>query len=158
MMPLVGPPGQGCSDPRGMMPNPKVGTVTPDVAAAVKASKGGAVEFPRREGRYHSRRRWQRSRSTPRRWKRNVRAFADAVVKARPAGAKGIYVQKVAITFRTSGAWHQGRPVQAFRLRAESLPGGNPACNSGPFGARMTGRKLPIILSETAGGAAQATP
>ncbi|MCG6116023.1 MAG: 50S ribosomal protein L1 [Mesorhizobium sp.] len=96
MMPLVGRLGKVLG-PRGMMPNPKVGTVTPDVAAAVKASKGGAVEFRvEKAGIIHGG--VGKISFDAKALEENVRAFADAVVKARPAGAKGIYVQKVAIT------------------------------------------------------------
>jgi len=80
-----------------MMPNPKVGTVTPDVAAAVKASKGGAVEFRvEKAGIVHGG--VGKVSFDAKALEENVRAFADAVVRAKPTGAKGIYVQKVAIT------------------------------------------------------------
>jgi len=96
MMPLVGRLGKVLG-PRGMMPNPKVGTVTPDVAAAVKASKGGAVEFRvEKAGIVHGG--VGKISFEAKALEENVRAFADAVVKARPTGAKGIYLQKVAIT------------------------------------------------------------
>lgn len=96
MMPLVGRLGKVLG-PRGMMPNPKVGTVTPDVAAAVKASKGGAVEFRvEKAGIVHGG--VGKISFDAKALEENVRAFADAVVKARPTGAKGIYLQKVAIT------------------------------------------------------------
>jgi large subunit ribosomal protein L1 len=96
MMPLVGRLGKVLG-PRGMMPNPKVGTVTADVAAAVKASKGGAVEFRvEKAGIIHAG--VGKASFDVKAIEENVRAFADAVIKAKPAGAKGNYVKKVAIT------------------------------------------------------------
>jgi large subunit ribosomal protein L1 len=96
MMPLVGRLGKVLG-PRGMMPNPKVGTVTADVAGAVKASKGGAVEFRvEKAGIVHAG--VGKASFGPEQIEENIRAFADAVVKAKPAGAKGNYVKRVAIS------------------------------------------------------------
>ena len=96
MMPLVGRLGKVLG-PRGLMPNPKVGTVTPDVAAAVKASKGGAVEFRvEKAGIIHAG--VGKVSFDDKAIAENVRAFADAVIKAKPAGAKGNYLKRVAIT------------------------------------------------------------
>ncbi|WP_217570535.1 50S ribosomal protein L1 [Mesorhizobium sp. GbtcB19] len=96
MMPLVGRLGKVLG-PRGMMPNPKVGTVTVDVAAAVKASKGGAVEF-RVEKAGIVQAGVGKVSFDVKALEENVRAFADAVNKAKPAGAKGNYVKKVSVT------------------------------------------------------------
>ncbi|TPJ74479.1 50S ribosomal protein L1 [Mesorhizobium sp. B2-6-2] len=96
MMPLVGRLGKVLG-PRGMMPNPKVGTVTTDVAAAVKASKGGAVEF-RVEKAGIVQAGVGKVSFDVKALEENVRAFADAVTKAKPAGAKGNYVKKVSVT------------------------------------------------------------
>jgi len=96
MMPLVGRLGKVLG-PRGMMPNPKVGTVTTDVAAAVKASKGGAVEF-RVEKAGIVQAGVGKVSFDVKALEENVRAFADAVNKAKPSGAKGNYVKKVSIT------------------------------------------------------------
>ncbi|MEC5292919.1 50S ribosomal protein L1 [Aurantimonas sp. C2-6-R+9] len=96
MMALVGRLGKVLG-PRGLMPNPRVGTVTPDVAAAVKASKGGAVEFRvEKAGIVHAG--VGKASFEGKAIAENIRAFADAVQKAKPSGAKGIYVQRVAIT------------------------------------------------------------
>ncbi|HDZ75261.1 MAG TPA: 50S ribosomal protein L1 [Aurantimonas coralicida] len=96
MMALVGRLGKVLG-PRGLMPNPRVGTVTPDVAAAVKASKGGAVEFRvEKAGIVHAG--VGKASFDGKAIAENIRAFADAVQKAKPSGAKGIYVQRVAIT------------------------------------------------------------
>lgn len=96
MMPLVGRLGKVLG-PRGMMPNPKVGTVTTDVAAAVKASKGGAVEFRvEKAGIVHAG--VGKVSFDVKALEENVRAFTDAVNKAKPAGAKGNYVKKVSVT------------------------------------------------------------
>jgi large subunit ribosomal protein L1 len=96
MMPLVGRLGKVLG-PRGMMPNPKVGTVTADVAAAVKASKGGAVEFRvEKAGIIHAG--VGKASFDAKAIEENVRAFADAVIKAKPTGAKGNYVKKVSVT------------------------------------------------------------
>jgi large subunit ribosomal protein L1 len=83
--------------PRGLMPNPRVGTVTMDVAAAVKASKGGAVEFRvEKAGIIHAG--VGKASFDAKAIEENVRAFADAVIKAKPTGAKGNYVKKVSVT------------------------------------------------------------
>ena len=96
MMPLVGRLGKVLG-PRGMMPNPKVGTVTTDVAAAVKASKGGAVEFRvEKAGIIHAG--IGKASFDAKKLAENIRAFTDAVIKAKPAGAKGTYLQKVAVS------------------------------------------------------------
>ena len=96
MMPLVGRLGKVLG-PRGMMPNPKVGTVTPDVAAAVKASKGGAVEFRvEKAGIVHAG--VGKASFDAKAIEENVRALTDAVMKAKPSGAKGTYVKRVAIS------------------------------------------------------------
>lgn len=96
MMPLVGRLGKVLG-PRGMMPNPKVGTVTPDVAGAVKASKGGAVEFRvEKAGIVHAG--VGKASFGADKIVENIRAFADAVIKAKPAGAKGEYVKRVAVS------------------------------------------------------------
>ncbi|MBP0441485.1 50S ribosomal protein L1 [Tianweitania sediminis] len=96
MMPLVGRLGKVLG-PRGMMPNPKVGTVTTDVAGAVKASKGGAVEFRvEKAGIIHAGVGKASFESTA--LVENIRAFADAVVKAKPTGAKGVYLKRIAVS------------------------------------------------------------
>lgn len=96
MMPLVGRLGKVLG-PRGMMPNPKVGTVTMDVKGAVEASKGGAVEFRvEKAGIVHAG--IGKASFDAKALEENIRAFADAVIKAKPAGAKGNYVKRVAIS------------------------------------------------------------
>ena len=101
MMGLVGRLGKVLG-PRGMMPNPKVGTVTMDVTAAVKASKGGAVEFRvEKAGIVHAG--IGKASFEPKAIEQNIRAFADAVIKAKPTGAKGTYLKRMAIS-STMGA------------------------------------------------------
>jgi large subunit ribosomal protein L1 len=101
MMPLVGRLGKVLG-PRGMMPNPKVGTVTTDVTAAVTASKGGAVEFRvEKAGIVHAG--VGKASFDAKALEENIKAFADAVTKAKPAGSKGEYVKRVAIS-STMGA------------------------------------------------------
>jgi len=96
MMPLVGRLGKVLG-PRGMMPNPKVGTVTMDVTGAVNASKGGAVEFRvEKAGIVHAG--IGKASFGSQQIEENIRAFADAVIKAKPSGAKGNYVKRVAIS------------------------------------------------------------
>ena len=96
MMGLVGRLGKVLG-PRGLMPNPRVGTVTMDVAAAVKASKGGAVEF-RVEKAGIIQGTVGKASFDDGKLVENIRAFVDAVTKARPAGAKGTYLQRLAIS------------------------------------------------------------
>jgi large subunit ribosomal protein L1 len=96
MMPLVGRLGKVLG-PRGLMPNPKVGTVTMDVAGAVKASKGGAVEF-RVEKAGIVQGSVGKASFGEEKLAENIRAFVDAVNKAKPAGAKGTYLKRIAIS------------------------------------------------------------
>ena len=96
MMPLVGRLGKVLG-PRGMMPNPKVGTVTMDVAGAVKASKGGAVEF-RVEKAGIVQGMVGKVSFEEGKLIENIKAFVDAVAKAKPPGAKGTYIQRVAVS------------------------------------------------------------
>ena len=96
MMPLVGRLGK-ILGPRNLMPNPKVGTVTPNVGEAVKAAKGGAVEFRvEKNGIIHAgvgKASFKEDAIIE-----NIKAFTDAVSKAKPAGAKGTYIKRVAIS------------------------------------------------------------
>ena len=96
MMAVVGRLGKVLG-PRGLMPNPKVGTVTPDVAKAVKDSKGGAVEFRvEKAGIVHAG--VGKASFGDEKIAQNVRAFITAVAKAKPSGAKGTYIKKIAIS------------------------------------------------------------
>ncbi|RDJ27506.1 50S ribosomal protein L1 [Bosea caraganae] len=96
MMPLVGRLGKVLG-PRGLMPNPKVGTVTMDVTTAVAASKGGSVEFRvEKAGIVHAA--VGKVSFSAEKLAENIKAFADSVAKAKPAGAKGTYIQRVAIS------------------------------------------------------------
>jgi large subunit ribosomal protein L1 len=96
MMGVVGRLGK-LLGPKGLMPNPKLGTVTMDVAQAVKDAKGGQVEFRvEKAGIIHSG--IGKLSFSDEQLKANFDAFYDAIVKAKPSGAKGKYVQKVALT------------------------------------------------------------
>ena len=96
MMGLVGRLGKVLG-PRGMMPNPKVGTVTMDVAGAVKAAKGGAVEF-RVEKAGIVQGGVGKASFSDEQLSQNIKAFVDAVIKAKPPAAKGTYVKKLSIS------------------------------------------------------------
>ena len=101
MMGLVGRLGKVLG-PRGLMPNPKVGTVTPNVTQAVKDAKGGAVEFKvEKAGIVHAG--VGKASFSDADIEKNVQAFISAVVKARPSGAKGTFVRKVTLS-STMGA------------------------------------------------------
>ncbi len=101
MMPLVGRLGK-ILGPRGLMPNPKVGTVTNDVTQAVQDAKGGAVEFRvEKAGIVHAG--VGKASFTEEALTQNIRAFTDAVSRAKPSGAKGTYLKRVALT-STQGA------------------------------------------------------
>lgn len=96
MMGIVGRLGKVLG-PKGLMPNPKLGTVTPNVAEAVKAAKGGQVEFRvEKAGIIHSG--IGKASFTQADLRRNFDAFVDAIVRAKPAGAKGKYVKKIALS------------------------------------------------------------
>ena len=96
MMGIVGRLGKVLG-PKGLMPNPKLGTVTPNVADAVKAAKGGQVEFRvEKTGIIHSG--IGKASFSEGDLKKNFEAFVDAIVKAKPTGAKGKYVKKVALS------------------------------------------------------------
>ena len=96
MMPIVGRLGK-ILGPRNLMPNPKVGTVTMDVSEAVKAAKGGEVQFKvEKAGVVHAGV-GKASFDAPK-LVENVRAFVEAVAKAKPAGSKGTYMKKIALS------------------------------------------------------------
>ena len=96
MMPVVGRLGK-ILGPRGLMPNPKLGTVTNDVEEAVQAAKGGQVEFrAEKAGLVHAG--IGRLSFSEEALAQNVQAFVDAIVKAKPSGAKGTYIKKVALS------------------------------------------------------------
>jgi len=83
--------------PRGLMPNPRVGTVTMDVTSAVKGAKGGSVEFRvEKAGIVHAG--VGKASFTAEALVQNVRAFVDAVIKAKPTGSKGTYLKKVSLS------------------------------------------------------------
>jgi len=119
LMPLVGRLGKVLG-PRGMMPNPKVGTVTMDITGAVKASKGGAVEFRvEKAGIVHA---GVGKASFPAdKLAENIRAFADAVQKAKPQGAKGQYVNRIAIS-STMGPGVKIEPASVMAGSAAAAP------------------------------------
>ena len=96
LMALVGRLGK-ILGPRGLMPNPRLGTVTMDVKGAITAAKGGQVEFrAEKAGIVHAG--IGKASFPAEQLLENARAFADAITKARPTGAKGTYVQKAAIS------------------------------------------------------------
>ena len=96
MMSVVGRLGKVLG-PRGLMPNPKVGTVTPNIAQAVKDAKGGAVQFRvEKSGIVHAG--VGKASFDEKAIAENVNAFIGAVAKAKPAGAKGTYIKKIAIS------------------------------------------------------------
>jgi len=96
MMALVGRLGKVLG-PRGLMPNPRVGTVTPNVGQAVKDAKGGAIEFRvEKAGIVHAG--IGKASFTEDALKANVSALIDALNKARPSGAKGIYMKRISLS------------------------------------------------------------
>ncbi len=96
MMGVVGRLGKVLG-PKGLMPNPKLGTVTPNVTDAVKAAKGGQVEFRvEKAGIVHGG--VGKVSFDVKALEENIRAFTDAVNKAKPSGAKGVYLKKVSLT------------------------------------------------------------
>ena len=129
MMPLVGRLGK-ILGPRNLMPNPKVGTVTQDVAGAVKAAKGGAVEYRvEKAGILHAG--VGKVSFSHEALLQNIKAFTDAVIRSKPAGAKGTYVKRVAVSSTMGPGVHvepasalleipggSGRPVLLFARKA----------------------------------------
>lgn len=96
MMAVVGRLGK-ILGPRGLMPNPKLGSVTPNVGEAVKAAKGGEVQFrAQKEGVVHAG--IGKTSFDEKALAENVRAFVGAINRAKPSGAKGVYIKKVAIS------------------------------------------------------------
>jgi large subunit ribosomal protein L1 len=96
MMALVGRLGKVLG-PRGLMPNPRVGTVTPNVGQAVKDAKGGAIEFrTEKTGIIHAG--VGKASFTEDQLLANVKALVDALNKARPSGAKGVYIKKISLS------------------------------------------------------------
>jgi large subunit ribosomal protein L1 len=96
LMPVVGRLGR-ILGPRGLMPNPKLGTVTPNIAQAVRAAKAGQVQFRvEKAGIVHAG--VGKASFAPDLLRENVRAFVDAVNRAKPTGAKGTYLKRVALS------------------------------------------------------------
>jgi large subunit ribosomal protein L1 len=111
LMPLVGRLGKVLG-PRGLMPNPKVGTVTMDVTSAVKGAKGGSVEFRvEKAGIIHAG--VGKASFAIDKLVENIKAFADAVAKAKPSGAKGTFVQRIAVS-STMGPGVKVEPSSIF--------------------------------------------
>jgi large subunit ribosomal protein L1 len=95
MMPIVGKLGRVLG-PRGLMPNPKLGTVTNDIAAAIEAAKGGQVEFRvEKAGIVHAG--VGKMSFDQDKLEENVRAFVGAITRAKPSGAKGTYIKRVSL-------------------------------------------------------------
>jgi large subunit ribosomal protein L1 len=113
LMPLVGRLGKVLG-PRGLMPNPKVGTVTMDVTGAVKGAKGGSVEFRVEKAGIVQAGVGKASFSADQ-LVQNIKAFADAVQKAKPAGAKGTFIQRVAVS-STMGPGVKVEPTSLFAV------------------------------------------
>ena len=111
LMPLVGRLGKVLG-PRGMMPNPKVGTVTMDVATAVRGAKGGSVEFRVEKAGIVQAGIGKASFSADK-LVQNIKAFADAVQKSKPPGAKGTYIERVAVS-STMGPGVKAEPSSLF--------------------------------------------
>ena len=96
MMGLVGRVGK-ILGPKGLMPNPKLGTVTPNIGEAVKSMKGGAVEFrAEKAGIIHAR--VGKASFEEAKLVENIRAFYEAILRAKPAGAKGKYINKISVS------------------------------------------------------------
>jgi len=111
MMSIVGRLGKVLG-PRGLMPNPKVGTVTPNVGQAVKDAKGGSVEFRvEKQGIIHAG--IGKASFSEDAIKANVEAFVGALMKAKPSGAKGTYLKKLALS-STMGPGVQLDPTEAI--------------------------------------------
>lgn len=111
MMPLVGRLGKQLG-PRGLMPNPKVGTVTPNVKKAIDDAKGGAVQFRvEKNGIVHAG--VGKASFDAGKIAENVKAMLTAIQKAKPSGAKGTYIKKVAIS-STMGPGIKVDPQEAF--------------------------------------------
>ena len=130
MMPLVGRLGKVLG-PRGMMPNPKIGTVTMDVTTAVKGAKGGSVEFSASKAGIVQAGVGKASIAEDK-LVANIKALADAVAKAKPAGAKGTYIQRVAV----SSTMGPGVKVEIRAPSAEALE---------QMRARRNGRPIPPV-------------
>jgi large subunit ribosomal protein L1 len=111
LMPLVGRLGKVLG-PRGMMPNPKVGTVTMDVTTAVRGAKGGSVEFRVEKAGIVQAGIGKASFSADK-LVQNIKAFADAVQKSKPPGAKGTYINRVAVS-STMGPGVKVEPSSLF--------------------------------------------
>jgi large subunit ribosomal protein L1 len=111
LMPLVGRLGKVLG-PRGLMPNPKVGTVTMDVTTAVRGAKGGSVEF-RVEKAGIVQAGIGKASFTADKLVQNIKAFADAVQKSKPSGAKGTFIQRVAVS-STMGPGVKVEPSSLF--------------------------------------------
>lgn len=104
MMPVVGRLGRVLG-PRGLMPNPKLGTVTPNVKEAVEAAKGGQVQFRvEKAGIIHGG--VGKASFDEAKIAENIKAFVDAVARAKPSGAKGTYMKRIAVSSTMGAGLH----------------------------------------------------
>jgi len=104
MMPVVGRLGRVLG-PRGLMPNPKLGTVTPNVKEAVEAAKGGQVQFRvEKAGIIHGG--VGKASFDEGKLAENIKAFVDAVARAKPSGAKGTYMKRIAVSSTMGAGLH----------------------------------------------------
>ena len=136
-MRIVGQLGQ-ILGPRGLMPNPKVGTVTPDVAKAVRDAKAGQVQFRvDKAGIVHStigRRSFDNDKLTG-----NLRALIDALNKAKPASSKGIFLRKVAVSSTMGVGVRASTPARLRPQRPPEVNEGQRVC-AARGSARLVGR------------------
>ena len=141
MMGVVGRLGKVLG-PKGLMPNPKLGTVTPNVGQAVKDAKSGQVEFRvEKAGIIHA---GIGKASFPEAdLKANFDAFVDAIVKAKPSGAKGKYLKKVALSSSMGPGVRIDTAELAGRLKRSRTGKARVGSNPGPFFLRPAGRPLP---------------
>ena len=140
-MRVVGQLGQ-ILGPRGLMPNPKVGTVTPDVAQAVKNAKAGQVQY-RADKAGIVQCTIGRASFTPEQLKTNLTALIDALNKAKPQGVKGIYLRKVSVS-STMGAGVRDRHSRHGAVGGERMTNSNVPAIAGA-------RAVEQILRERAG-------
>ena len=136
--------------PRGLMPNPKVGTVTVDVASAVREAKGGKIEFRAEKAGIVHAPVGKAARSRPRSSRRTSTALLDLVMKLKPSTAKGVYLKGIAISATMS-------PGIKLDVAGDRRPA-QVVGKSGPSSGSQTGRSPPLVRETDARPAADPGP